>query len=96
MPDDRDDRIRRRAHEIWERDGRPHGKHAEHWERAAREVDAEAAVTKQAGSATRARGKAGTSRSSPQPGGTVAESGAAAGRGNRPGKPAGGTKRTRS
>jgi len=43
MPD-RDDRIRRRAHEIWEREGRPHGKDAEHWERAQREVDAEASA----------------------------------------------------
>jgi hypothetical protein len=43
MPD-RDDRIRRRAHEIWEREGRPHGKDAEHWEQAQREVDAEASA----------------------------------------------------
>ncbi len=30
--------IRRRAHEIWEREGRPEGKEAEHRERARREL----------------------------------------------------------
>jgi hypothetical protein len=35
--------IRRRAHEIWEREGRPEGKQAEHWERARAELDAEGA-----------------------------------------------------
>ena len=25
---------RRRAYEIWEREGRPEGRHADHWERA--------------------------------------------------------------
>lgn len=32
--------IRRRAHEIWEGEGRPEGRAAEHWRRAAAEVDA--------------------------------------------------------
>jgi hypothetical protein len=35
------DRIRRRAHEIWQREGRPEGRHEEHWARASREVGAE-------------------------------------------------------
>jgi hypothetical protein len=39
--DDRDERIRQRAHEIWEREGRPHGLEQEHWDRATREIDAE-------------------------------------------------------
>ena len=39
MPDE--ERIRRRAHEIWEREGRPEGRHEEHWARARREVEAE-------------------------------------------------------
>ena len=38
---DRDERIRQRAHEIWEREGRPHGLEQEHWDRATREIDAE-------------------------------------------------------
>lgn len=34
MTNERDDRIRRRAHEIWESEGRPHGRHDDHWHRA--------------------------------------------------------------
>lgn len=39
--DDRIERIRQRAHEIWEREGRPQGREQEHWDRASREIDAE-------------------------------------------------------
>jgi len=39
MDDDREERIRRRAHQIWEEDGRPVGQEAEHWKRAVREID---------------------------------------------------------
>src|SRR4051812_47062808 len=35
------ERIRRRAHEIWEREGRPDGRHAEHWAEASQEIEAE-------------------------------------------------------
>lgn len=31
-------RIRQRAYDIWEQEGRPEGRHAEHWERACREL----------------------------------------------------------
>jgi len=41
MQEDREARIRGRAHAIWEEEGRPVGKEREHWERAANEVDAE-------------------------------------------------------
>ena len=30
--------IEVRAYLIWERDGRPHGRHAEHWARAEQEI----------------------------------------------------------
>jgi hypothetical protein len=30
----REERVRRRAHQIWEEEGRPEGKHAEHWQKA--------------------------------------------------------------
>jgi hypothetical protein len=33
-----DERIRQRAYEIWEREGRPHGREAEHWRKAAEEL----------------------------------------------------------
>ena len=33
--------IRQRAHEIWEQEGRPHGRHEDHWQRAAGEITQE-------------------------------------------------------
>jgi hypothetical protein len=41
MDDEREMRIRERAHEIWEREGRPEGAQEEHWRRASEEIDAE-------------------------------------------------------
>jgi hypothetical protein len=41
MPD-REQRIRERAHSLWEQEGRPEGRDREHWERAMREIDDEA------------------------------------------------------
>jgi hypothetical protein len=35
-----DERIRRRAYEIWEESGRPEGMESQHWEQAAREIAA--------------------------------------------------------
>jgi hypothetical protein len=40
-PDVTADRIRRRAYEIWEREGRPHGREAEHWRLACEEIASE-------------------------------------------------------
>ncbi|TPK94531.1 MULTISPECIES: DUF2934 domain-containing protein [unclassified Mesorhizobium] len=39
MTDDRHERIRQRAHEIWEQAGRPDGAHMEHWDQATAEID---------------------------------------------------------
>jgi hypothetical protein len=36
-----ENRIRNRAYEIWEREGRPHGRDREHWHQARREIDDE-------------------------------------------------------
>ena len=36
-----DTRIRDRAYELWESEGRPDGRHDEHWHRARRELDGE-------------------------------------------------------
>ena len=41
MDSDKEARIRERAYEIWVREGRPHGKDAEHWQKAAAEIAAE-------------------------------------------------------
>jgi hypothetical protein len=35
------DRIARRAHELWDRQGRPEGRSVEHWTQACREIEAE-------------------------------------------------------
>ena len=40
MTDDRHERIRQRAHEIWEQAGRPEGAHMVHWDQATAEIDA--------------------------------------------------------
>ena len=41
MPD-REQRIRERAHRIWEAEGRPEGRELEHWQRATDEIAKEA------------------------------------------------------
>lgn len=43
MATDREERIRQLAHEIWEREGHPHGREAEHWRLATEAYDAETA-----------------------------------------------------
>ena len=40
MQDDREARIRERAHAIWEAEGRPEGREQAHWERAIAEIAA--------------------------------------------------------
>lgn len=41
MSGDREERVRHRAHELWEQGGRPEGQHDRYWEQASREVSAE-------------------------------------------------------
>ncbi|MER8548044.1 DUF2934 domain-containing protein [Mesorhizobium sp. M0684] len=38
MDDDRHEKIRQRAYEIWVREGRPHGEHERHWQQAKHEL----------------------------------------------------------
>ena len=38
MSDDRQQRVKQRAYEIWESEGRPSGRHDDHWSRADREL----------------------------------------------------------
>ena len=38
---DREERIRQRAHEIWEREGRPEGREQQHWYQALEEIAVE-------------------------------------------------------
>lgn len=39
MTDDRDEKIRKRAHELWQQEGQPDGKPDDHWYQAEREID---------------------------------------------------------
>ena len=48
---DREARIRRRAHEIWEQEGHPEGLADQHWERAAQDLDREDAAIRREGNA---------------------------------------------
>ena len=41
MDSDKDEKIRRRAYEIWQREGSPEGRSDEHWSQAARELEDE-------------------------------------------------------
>jgi hypothetical protein len=41
MAADKEERIRQRAHAIWEREGKPHGSDTRHWEQAIREIEEE-------------------------------------------------------
>ena len=41
MGDEREDRIRARAHEIWQREGSPKGHENDHWAEAEQELDAQ-------------------------------------------------------
>jgi hypothetical protein len=43
MQNDHSDRIRQRAQEIWEQEGRPEGRAEDHWARAERELGPSAA-----------------------------------------------------
>ena len=42
---DRDDRVSRRAYELWEQEGGEHGRHEDHWHRAAAELDSDEQVS---------------------------------------------------
>ena len=41
QPLEREQRLRERAHELWEREGHPEGRNEEHWAQACREIDTE-------------------------------------------------------
>jgi hypothetical protein len=41
MDTDRDEKIRRRAHQLWEEAGQPDGQDEDHWAQAVREIEGE-------------------------------------------------------
>ncbi|WP_103174715.1 DUF2934 domain-containing protein [Paracoccus sp. SY] len=59
MTDERTRRIQERAYSIWEQEGRPPGRDAQHWGQAEREIDVE--------DAARAFSSAGTTTARRQP-----------------------------
>jgi hypothetical protein len=68
LPDD--EQVRRRAYEIWEREGRPEGRESEHWRKAVEELSAQRGNTDtQEVPATRVRGPAEVSQPASQPSG---------------------------
>ncbi len=71
---DREERIRARAHQIWESEGQPDGRDSEHWERARLELDG---GEEQASTASE-----GGLSSGLQPGGTIPGSSPASGMGS--------------
>ncbi|WPY93952.1 DUF2934 domain-containing protein [Limimaricola variabilis] len=43
MADDREERIRQRAYDLWQREGAPEGRDQDHWHEAVAQIDAEMA-----------------------------------------------------
>lgn len=41
MGNDREDRIRERARQVWENEGKPEGQHERHWSEATSQIEAE-------------------------------------------------------
>lgn len=41
MSDDREQRVKERAYQLWESEGRPSGRQDEHWGQARREIEEE-------------------------------------------------------
>jgi Protein of unknown function (DUF2934) len=90
MEQDRDERIRQRAYEIWESEGRPDGQATKHWEQAASEVGASEGEGEQAGGrqgdqaggAANASGGGSGLATGLQPGGRIPSASPAAGAGS--------------
>ena len=67
MGDDREAQIRRRAYEIWEQEGRPHGAELSHWIKAFEEIESGAAKAGKPAGKQRGRAKAAQSSGASQP-----------------------------
>ena len=49
MDHDHQERIKQRAHEIWESEGRPEGRDADHWSQAEQELNSQTGEGDQTG-----------------------------------------------
>lgn len=77
MGDDRESRVRQRAHEIWLREGQPDGHGERHWSMAEAEVDTEMTATP-ARKTTAKKSPASAKPASPKSGSTASAKPAAA------------------
>jgi len=66
MADDRQERIRNRAHQIWQEEGQPAGHHERHWHQAAADVDREDATGKPAKKPAKKAAVAGKAKAEPK------------------------------
>lgn len=64
MDNDRHEKIRQRAYEIWMREGRPDGAHERHWQQAKQELGYDETTTGQADDDAAEHGPTGTIASS--------------------------------
>ncbi len=85
MAGDREGRVRGRAHEIWEQEGRPTGQEKRHWDQASSEIDIEevASAGKAAGAKKRPGKKNVAAGSKPASKATIAADVAKPGRGKK-------------
>ena len=88
MSSDKEERIKQRAYQIWEQEGRPHGADLRHWLKAFEEVAAEHASEHKAKDAGAASGRARKTRAKEEPAKPVKKSAAAAAAPAKPAKPA--------
>ena len=83
MNEDRNSKIEKRAYEIWDRAGRPHGMEAEHWRQAEAEIaQEEVAAEKEQGQPARRAAKSAAAKDPSTPKASAAEPPAASGRSN--------------
>lgn len=69
-----EDRIRERAHRIWEEEGHPEGRHQDHWERACREIGSDQSGTTKSGVTPGSVPASGSTLGAGSPAGTMAGS----------------------
>ncbi|MBZ9963402.1 DUF2934 domain-containing protein [Mesorhizobium sp. BR1-1-2] len=75
MTDDRQERIRNRAHQIWQEEGQPAGQHERHWQQATADIDQEDAGSSAVKKAARKAPVAGKAKTAPKEAKTAAKPG---------------------
>jgi hypothetical protein len=86
MASDKEERIKQRAYQIWEEEGRPHGADLRHWLKAFEEIAAQHASAGKSDDGTRASGRTRKARTKEEPAKPAKKSAAATSA--KPAKPA--------